>query len=327
MTWLFALAAAVVCVALSALFSGAETGIYCANRLRLRLDGDRGDVRARRLLTLLENEQQALATILVGTNVANYLTTVAAAWLLNSRPALSGREVELYTTLAVTPVLFVFGEVVPKNLFQRAPDHLLYVSSFALSVARALLYPVVWATRRLSSLVVRVLSFEGSRRQALERRERVAGLLSEALADWKHQHHPGQFVEGVVGLSDTPVRAVMVPATDVVALSAAASRASFTELIRGSSHTRFPVYDSDSRRAVGVVHAHALLSDPDWESVGQKVEQTVRLRLDTSVASAIVQVRRSGVRMALVDDADGRLAGIVTLTDLFEEIVGDLAGG
>ena len=324
MTWFVCLWAILVFIALSALFSGSETGIYRVNRLRLRVDADRGVTRARRLRSLLEDEQQTLAVILVGTNLANYLTTVAAAWLLSRQLALSGREVELYTTLLVTPALFVFGEVLPKNLFQRTPDRLLYVSSLALAVARRLLFPVVWGIRGISSLVVAALAPDGQRRRPLGHRERVAGLLREALADSDDAQRHGQFVEGVLGLSDTPVRAVMIPAELVTAVPADADRAAFHGLISRSRHTRFPVYEGDRSRVIGVVHAHALLSDAVWDRVEQKVEQALHLRPDTSVVSVIVQVRRAGIRMAIVDGPDGRLAGIVTLQDLFEEIVGDL---
>ena len=324
MTWFVCLWAVLVFIALSALFSGSETGIYCANRLRLRLHSDRGLVRARRVRSLLEDEQQALAVILVGTNVANYLATVAAALLISRQFDLSDRQVELYTTLLVAPVLFVFGEVLPKNLFQRDPDRLLYRCSLALVVARKVLFPVVWGIRRISALVIAMVASDGQGQGPLNHRERVAALLREALADGDNAQAHGQLVERALQLSDTPIRSVMVPVGRVTAVSADADRAAFLEVVRRSRHSRFPVYEGDRTRIIGAVHVHALLSDSTWRRVGERVQAAPNLPPDASVASTMVQVRRARLRLAIVQGADGPWLGIATLQDLFEGIVGEL---
>jgi putative hemolysin len=325
MIWLVCIPALLLWVALSGLFSGAETGVYCLNRLRLRLQSDEGRNQARRLRRLLDDEQQALAIILVGTNLANYLATVTAAVLLGNEFAISDRAVETYTTVLVTPLLFVFAEVLPKNLFQRDPDRLLYRCSLALAGARWLFFPAAWGIRHLSSLVMRVAGPPGAGRQPLDQRDRVAALLQEALASSKDVHHHGEFVERVLRLSDTRISEVMVPLDQVISVPADTDRAGFLRLVERTRHTRLPVYQDDRSRFIGIAHAHDLLADPSWERVGQRLQPLHSLRPDDSVALAVVQVRRTGLRMAIVDGADGRPLGIVTVKDLLEEIVGELA--
>ncbi len=311
----------------SGFFSGSETGIYCANRLRLRLRAHRGEPRALRLQRLLDDEQSALGVILVGTNVANYLTTVFVALLLTSRTALSDRGVEVYTTLIVAPVVFVFGEVLPKNLFQREADRLLYACSLGLAAAARLLAPVVWAIRKLSDRVVTALGGVETPSTAVDRRRRMVGLLREALADGDPEGRHGEFVERIADLSETPVRSVMVPLAQVSSLGSATDRASFLTAVRQSAHSRLPVVESgpaERGRVVGVVNVHALLADRSWTQVGERVEPVETLHPSQSVASAILQVKQSALPIAVVGRPAGRVEGIVTLKDLLEEIVGEL---
>ena len=216
--WLIYVSALLLCVLLSALFSGSETGMYCVNRLKLRLRSDRGRIRAVRLQGLFENEQRALAVILIGTNLANYLTTIMMAMLLGRQMGLSDRQVEFYTTLMVTPLLFVFGEVLPKNLFQLAADRLLYPCSLPLAIAERVFHPIVWLIERGSAwLPVAGTADTGGSRSSrpgvLHHRDHVVALLHEALAvDGPAVHGAAgrrhDFVDRVLRLSETPISAV-----------------------------------------------------------------------------------------------------------------------
>ncbi|MHC4093075.1 MAG: CNNM domain-containing protein [Planctomycetota bacterium] len=311
MIWLLCIGGFVVFVAASAFFSGTETGIYCVNRLRLRLSSDRGEPRAVRLQRLLEDEQGALATTLLGTNLANYLTTVSLALLLTRQIRLSEHQVEVYTTLIVTPLLFVFGEVLPKNLFQRDADRLLYSVAAMLVAAKRVFAPLVWALTMLSTRLLAAFATS---------EHRTAGP-----DDGDHAGRHGEFVDRVLNLPSTPVRAVMIPRDQVISLSADADRQEFLRTARRHAHSRLPVYRRHSGQIMGVVDVHALLADEMWDRVDQRVQPTERLDPDEPVASAILQVQRSGLPMAIVARQQGPLMGIVTLKDLLEEIVGELA--
>ena len=311
----------------SGFFSGSETGLYCVNRLRLRLRNHRGDPGAARLQALLGDEQSALSVILVGTNVANYLTTVFMAMLLASKTGLSDRGVELYTTLIVTPVVFVFGEMVPKNLFQRDADRLLYYCSWGLSQARWLFSPVVWCIRALSDRLVSLVGATDAQPAVTDHRRRMAWLLHEALVDADHTGRQREFVDRALLLPDTPVRSVMIRLGQVVTIAADADRAEFLRVVRNTGHSRLPVVGNTSKTAtgiVGVIDVHCLLADDTWQVVAERIEQPERLDPSESVAAAIMRVQRSPLPMAVVRRADGADLGIVTLKDLLEELVGDL---
>lgn len=325
MMWLLCVGGLAVCVGASAFFSGSETGIYCVNRLRLRLSSDRGDARAVRLQRLLDDEQGSLAVTLLGTNLSNYLATVSMALLLARHIRLPAGQVEVYTTLIVTPLLFVFGEVLPKNLFQRDADRLLYGGAVALTAAKRVFAPLVWAFTALSARLTAALDHGEEPPAHSDDRRRVGALLREALADGDHAGRHGEFVDRVLDLPDTPVRAVMIPAGEVVSLPAEADRDEFLRQARRHVLSRLPVFHRQSGRIIGVVNVHALLADETWEQVSQRLQPIERLDPGEPVSSAILRIQRSGLPMAVVAQEDGPMLGIVTLKDLLEEIVGELA--
>lgn len=325
MTWLLCICGLVIFVGASAFFSGSETGIYCVNRLRLRLSSDRGEARAIRLQRLLQDEQGAMAVVLVGTNLANYLATVSLALLLAKQIGLSDSRVEFYTTLIVTPLLFVFGEVLPKNLFQRDADRLLYAGGMALAVARRLFAPLVWGLAALSARLITAFDSRDDGLTGPDDRHRVGALLREALATRDHAGQHGEFVDRVLNLPDTSVRTVMIPLSQVVSLPVEADCHEFLRVVRRHVHSRLPVYRGQPGQVVGVVDVHALLADKTWEQVGQRAQPVERLDPREPVSSAILRVQRSGLPMAMVGRKDGPMLGMVTLKDLLEEIVGEMA--
>ena len=260
--------------------------------------------------------------------MANYLVTVFTALLLGVLLTLSDRQIELYTTLLVTPLLFVFGEVTPKNLFQRDADRLLYPCSLALLIAKRVLAPVTWCIGVLSKRLLAAAGWAEDRPGSADRRRHVATLLREALAGGEHAEQHLEFVGRVMELPERTVREVMVPAGRVISLSADTDRESFRHFARGNVHSRVPVVEPDpqgTERVVGVVYVYGLLADETWSRVGERAQPVEHLDPAESVAAAIAIVQRSSQPMAVVGTPEHTLLGLVTLKDLLEEIVGELA--
>jgi putative hemolysin len=297
---------------LSGFFSGSETGVYCVNRLRLRLGFEQGDTAARRVEKLIENEQSALTVTLIGTNLMNYITTAAFAFVLSEHLSLSDRQTELYTVAILTPVVFVFGEVLPKNLFQLNADRLMLRGSLLLAS---------WARLfTLSGLVgpgvIRLTAFEPKRR--------VAVLLREALVGDVIGDEQSELIDRVVRLSDTPVHRVMVPRNRVTAVAASADRNELLKTARRTRHARVPVYDRHPRRIIGLVKIDALLADRSWEKVGDQVRPIATVGPHDTVSNAISLLQQSGHAMAVVVDRAGQMLGIVTIKDLLGEVIGEM---
>ncbi|HUW82776.1 MAG TPA: CNNM domain-containing protein [Phycisphaerae bacterium] len=318
---------AVACVAASGFYSGSETGAYCINRIRLRLRADTGDRRAVTLRRLLADEQGLLVSVLIGTNLSNYLTTVCVAYIFTTHYYAEGRA-ELYTTLIVAPVIFVFGEVLPKNLYQRHADRLVRGSTWPLVgsyfVCRAL--GLIGVLKRISRIVIRAFSpLEADRTELVHPRQEVVALLREGLGHGVLSEQQSLSVERVMRLQHVRVGHVMIPRSRTAVVQLDASRERMLEQIGQHEFSRLPVCTSDPRRIVGILNIYDVLQADPQATVEQLMRPPLRVRLEESVMGCLVRMQRARQPMAVVEIGDGRAVGIVTIKDLVEEIVGELA--
>ncbi|MCP4592355.1 MAG: DUF21 domain-containing protein [bacterium] len=325
MTVLLIVIVFMVAVVLSGTFSGSETGLYCVNRIRLKVRAEQGVPRARSLEVVLTDMQSALTLTLVGTNLANYVTAVSFAFLLSSHYGYGEGASEVYTTLIVTPIVFVFGEVVPKSLFQAHPDHLMSSASPFLRWARAILFLPVWMLTALSTRLTGLLDDGSSSHSAINPRKQMAGLLREGMTtSTPDDTHPAM-VDRVLALADQRVHAVMTPRNSVVSVTKGTGRDKLLNLTRTRRYSLLPVYGRHPRKIEGVIEVHRLLDDPAWQAVSERMRPCARLGPHDSVASALIRLQRERARMGVVVDRGGYLLGVVTLKDLMEELVGELA--
>ena len=309
---------------LSALFSGSEIGLYRVNRLRLHLAVQEGDRRAQSVAAFVADEQEALATLLIGNNVVNYITTAAVAYLFTELLRLGEWDAQVYTIVLVTPAVFVFGEVVPKSLFHRGADRLMRRVAWILSASRAVLHytGAVWFVKRFTGLANKVMGQSITDRRATAPKRRVAALLQEALAGEAHGEWQADVIDRVVELSETPLRAVMIPRRRVAVLSDEAERAELIRIARETGYARLPVVSPRDLQPVGMVKIDNLLRRDDWRCVGECLEPALTIESTETVIPAITRMRQER-REAAVVTAAGRMVGLVTLRDLLQEIVGE----
>jgi CBS domain containing-hemolysin-like protein len=328
MSWVVVAGIILAGLFMSGFFSGAETGLYCVNRLRLQIAVQQNDMRASRLSRLLADEQGALSATLIGTNLMNYLTTTAVAFLFAELLQLNHVDSQLYTIVLVTPIVFVFGEVVPKNLFQRHPDMLMLRVAWMLSASSRVFrslgaVPLVSGLARLAN---RLASGSVTRAGFVEPKRRVALLLQEALVDQTHGEDRSEMIDRVCRLSETPVRDVMIPFRRVTSIAATATRRQLVRLARATGYARLPVHGARQSRITGLVKLDELLRDRDWSYVGERLVPALAIGPHDSVASAINRMRAEKREMAIVTGPGDHLLGIVTLRDLFQELIGEQNG-
>lgn len=326
MMWFLVIAVILIGLLLSGFFSGSETGLYCVNRLRLELGVKKMDVRAQRLVRVLDDEAGALSVTLIGTNVMNYLTITASAFLFAELVGLSETDTELYTVVVLTPIVFVFGEVVPKNLFQMHADQLLPRGSWLLALANWVcrMTGCVWLLKKLSMLVQRMIGIDETSDPVVTPKWRIAALLQEALADQSWGQHQSALIDRVCQLSETPLHVAMVPKNRVTVISAESDNRELVRIVRRTGHARLPVFDQHRARIIGLIKVDDLLRSRDWQKVGDRVSPMTTMRPHVTVANAISQMQSTRINMAIVTDHGGKMLGIVTLNDLLKEVVGDM---
>lgn len=314
------LAVALLGVALSALYSGLETGCYCVNRIRLaaRVSGAPAWAPARVLWREMQRLDRALATLLIGNNIANYLGALGVAALLTSA-GFSDWEVVGVNALVLTPLLFVFGETIPKDLFRAQADRLAPAFAWALTLTRwaataALLLPIV---RFTGALVAR-----GSARAAAPAaRARIAALVKEGARHGVFVESQMRLIDDALALRDLRVRDEMIPWRSAVCMGVDWSRERVERALRAARFSRFPVVDRRGR-VLGQIEAFDVWLNPD-ASVASLMREVHRLEADLPLRDAIHRVRAAGDDLCVVERR-GRPVGVATRKDLAEPVVGEL---
>jgi len=323
-----ALVGAIACtIFLAGVYSGGETGIYTASRVRLRLRGSKGDARAALLADLMADQGALRAMVsmtVLGHNLAVYVgVSMLTAYLARSR----GEAAELYSTLLMTPLVFVFSEVLPKSLFRRKAEEMLCeVASFIRAS-----YIVFWAPAKMLDLLGHAVAFfvRGAPEESSDfyGRGRLEAVFREGASDGVLSPDQHAMAARVLRLRDRRLAAVMVPLDKAVMVEKCASVEEFRRMASGRRLNRLPVYDQVQSRVVGVAGVMDILRSPEARTVGEIMRPIPRLRADICVSEALGALRNLRFKLGAVADGAGRVVGIVTMRDFVEEIVGEISAG
>ena len=321
----------VACIGLSGFFSGSETAFVAIPRERVRRMSTEGK-RGRRLQALVDDIETTLGTLLVANNFVNILgASVATILAIDAITALSDEQRgqalgPWVATLVVTAIILVAGEITPKTLAARHPDR------FALAVA-----PAIWGLTRVLDPVARVflaISRRILRVAGVRQLSRTGATEADILALAVLGEEEGaieqaelEIIESLFELADRPIREVMTPRVEVVALEAGTTVTEAEQAMTRHRHSRFPVIARGGSLddIVGILYVKDLIgrSDPD-RPIGDFVREPHYLPESMSVLAALQQMRRHRLGFALVLDEHGGVDGIVTIKDLIAELVGEI---
>lgn len=316
------LALAAVGLLLLALASSVETGSYALNRARLRLDVAEGSRRARLLARLVSDLPSLLTAVLVSRAAAHALVSFAATLLL---ARVVPYQHELLAAVLVAPVVFVLGELAPKELARRHADGLMRGAAPAITALELVLAPI---TRALN-LVVRLLRALG----LAERKEDERALAAEELRltiqastdEGVLTDFQASLARNILSLRHRKVRAAMVPLERVKALDAATPIGQAREVARTCGVSRLLVYRGKPEEAIGVVNVYdVFLEGRSDQTIDALVRPAPRLSPTDRVEDALLRLRLAREKLAIVAPPGEKAVGIVTLKDLCEEITGEL---
>lgn len=325
-TLVFLMIGLVFAVFASGLFSGLEMGIYSLNTMRMNLLADRGNRAASRLKPFMDRYESLVTSALIGTNIGDYVASacVTAAML---HLAVGAQRAEIYTTAIVTPLILVFGNILPKERFRIATDQWMYpLSWFLVAWTRGTQWTGLPAI--LSWLGRTLLRWLDPGRAAAESdllpRARMLRGLREGMERGGLSDLQREAFERVMHLSGVRVNSVMVPLSRTAMIPETISRADFLRIARMAHFSRLPVHVRNPRRVVGVVHVFDVLSDPEPKAVSEYVRPMHVLKPSDTVPAALRQMQAAGQTMAIVNNTHGQCIGLLTVKDLVEEIVGEI---
>ncbi|MEM6751160.1 MAG: CNNM domain-containing protein [Planctomycetota bacterium] len=310
----------------SALYSGLETGSYQLNRIRLHVRAEKGQRTAQSLAKLLGKPAVLLTTLLLANNVANYLGTLSLSVLLDGA-GLSPIQTIVLNTLIVTPVLFVFGEVLPKDLFGAAADRVMYRLAPVLTFTRTVAYAtgLGFVVQAFSAVVLRLVG-QRDGLTVLHPRRRFGQLVREGVGYGVLSDEQSGLAERVLASAGRKIGDEMVPWDRAVILRHDEPAERLRELADRSGRSRFPVVQGD--QVVGVVNAVAYLARPadaPHTTLADLAEPAVTLRSAAPLRSGLARMQQEHVGLAVVVDDDQKPVGVATVKDLIEPITGELA--
>jgi putative hemolysin len=310
-----------LCLVAEGFFSGSELGVVSADRMKLRHAAAKGSRGAKLALEMLEKRPEwLLSTTLVGTNIAVVTNSTIATALMIS---LFGEIGSWLAVLLVAPLIWVFGEIVPKSVFQQRADVLTPYVIYILRFFSILFAPILVFFVTLSRFLSRMA---GSRDEhnPFTLREQIQTMVQMPAQEGDIQPVEKTMIRRMFSFSETTVQQVMVPLIDVDAVEQGISVREAVRFAVAKSHVRFPVYEERVDRVIGVLNTLDLLGVDDQQPIAAFVRPARYVPASKSAETLLVELRKEGDAIAVVVDEFGGAAGIVTIEDIVEEVVEDI---
>lgn len=325
--------AVVLLVILAGLFAGAETGLYQFSRLRLRLGVEKKLVSFVILGKLVRDSPGLLLSMLVGTNLAHYLATSIVTVLLLSKVQVE-HMAELVATAVTAPTLFVFSELIPKNIFFYRADSLMpRVAPLLFAFHRLLTWSgVVALLKFIGRVFARLTGTPMSTKTVVSdvREHHIRAILEETREEGFLSPVQADIIDRLVGIPSIRIRSVMTPINKLEMIEQSSDSSVLLQKLKKSAFTRLPVCDRSPSNIIGFVNIYKVLgAGRKFTDLGDFIKPLRRLPADTIIADAINIMQSENQKIVLVTRAGhiGREkpVGIVTMKDLVEELLGELS--
>ena len=313
----------IVCIILSGYFSATETAFSTFNRIRIKNLAEKGDRKAARVLRLSENYDTLISTILIGNNIVNILATALSTLLFIS--LLNGDQSlgSTVSTVVMTVAVLIFGEISPKTIAKRSPDAFVFFSAPIISFFEIILFPITIIFKGWQALLSKI--FKRNEDEGITEEELIS-IIEEAEEEGDLDADEGTLIKSAIEFNDLEVSDIFTPRIDITAVSKDATKEELSDLFSESGYSRLPVYDGDIDNVIGIVYYKDFYSTAfaDDISIEDIVKPVIYVAKTQPINDLLKELQNKQLHMAIVLDEFGSTAGIVTLEDILEEIVGEI---
>ncbi|MBO0688767.1 MAG: HlyC/CorC family transporter [Candidatus Dormibacteraeota bacterium] len=315
-----------VCIVVAAMASATETALTSVGRFRVRHMVEEGSRAAATLQRLHDDPNRFLSTVLVTNTVALILASFATTLLsIQFVPERYGFLGQLGVSLLLSVFLLIFAEVTPKSLAIRNADRIALWAAGPVNALSRVLRPVLW----FITLIARATTIGRAARGPFLTEQELMTLLNVSEQEGVIEEQEREMINQIIEIGDKPVREVMVPRTDITAVDRGASMQEVLDLLEATRHTRLPVHEGDLDSIIGMVHVKdlaLLLRDPRPErwDLARLTRPITFTPESKKVDELLHEMQTERVHMKVVLDEYGGTAGLVSIEDLLEEIVGEI---
>ena len=327
MDWLTEILLIVIFLILKGFFSGSEIAMVNSDKLKLKHQAKMGNRGAKLVLKLFKTPDVILGTTLVGTNVATVIISTLGALIFID---LFGASGDLISVIVITPVLLILGEVVPKSVFQQKADTLVSSLIYVLRFFSYLFYPLIFVFSRVARFGTRIAGGGDTPQNMFITHEEIRSLLdiSESASDPSTIDR--KRIRRIIRFADTTVGEAMIPLADVVGFNETRDMREAIRIVLKHGYNRLPVYQRNITNVKGILTLSTWdLMNPDLpnRAISDYVSETLYLSPKQTIDRALPQLQARDDHMAVVVDEFGSAVGILTMEDVFEEVVGEIDVG
>ena len=307
-------------ILMSAYFSSTETAFSSVNRIRLKSMAGAGNKRAAMVLRMSDNFDRLLSTILIGNNIVNIVATSLATVLFTRHWGDLGVTL---STVVMTVLVLIFGEISPKSLAKESPEKFAMFSAPILKVIMVLLTPLNWLFMQWKKLLSKL--FKSKDTQSMTEEELMT-IVEEAEEDGGIDEHEGDLIRSAIEFNDVSVQDILTHRVDLVAIDEEMSNEEIKALFLNNGLSRLPVYRDTIDHIIGVLHEKDFMAflnrgGTDYHSV---IQQVLFIPENMKISNLLRSLQKSKTHLAVVVDEFGGTAGIVTMEDILEELVGEI---
>ena len=310
-------------ILLSAFFSSAETSMTAANRIHIRSLAEQGNKRAIILEKVISNSGKMLSTILIGNNIVN----IAASSLATTFTIkVLGNMYIGVATGVMTLLVLLFGEITPKTIATLQADRLALAYARPVYWLMTILTPVIFIVGKLAGGILFVLRIDPNARQGTITEHELRSMVNASQENGVIEREEKQMIYNVFDFGDSSAKDVMIPRIDMTFIDVESTYKELMDIFKEDMHTRFPVFEDNTDNVIGIINVKDLLLYPENEefSIRKILREPYFTYEYKRTTDLMMEMRKASVNLAIVLDEYGSTAGLVTLEDLLEEIVGEI---
>ena len=313
----------ILLLGLSGFFSSAETALTTVSKMRIRTLAEAGDKKAITLMKVIENPGKMLSMILVGNNIVNLS---ASSMMTTLTMELFGSKAVGVATGVLTLLILVFGEITPKTMATLNAERLSLAYAGIVYWLMRLLTPVIFLVNKLSTAVMFLLRVDPNKKPDAITEDELRTIVEVSHEEGVIESEEKKMINNVFDFGDAVARDVMVPRIDMVMVDVNATYKELIELFRKERFTRIPVYENSTDNVIGIINVKDFLLYDNAQkfSLRDLLRQPLYTYEYKKTAELMVEMRKTSNNIIIVLDEYGATAGLITLEDMLEEIVGDI---
>lgn len=311
----------IFCILFSAYFSATETAFSSLNRIRIKNMAERGDKRAKLVLDLLENFDSLLSSILIGNNIVNIACASVATMLFVK--ILGEEHGASVSTIVVTIVVLIFGEVSPKSIAKENPEKFAMFSAPFLNLIVILLTPFNILFKQWKKLLSKIFHTESDYSMT---EEELLTIVEEAEQEGRIDEQESSLIRSAIEFSEQEAIDILTPRIDIVGVSSEATKKEISDVFTETNYSRLPVYKETMDHIIGIIYQkdfYNMVYDKEG-SIDSIIRPAMYITESKKIGELLKELQHKKSHIAIVLDEYGGTTGIVTLEDILEELVGEI---